>query len=361
MNRKESSPPPQENDSVLWAISIDEYSIFIFSLCNFSLFHYRGIASERGTATKVKSTQVALGSLKLAAFSIPFQIFALPVLGEGIEVGHLFFSLAFIFLLRDFFLNHGRARRFDTCEKYLLLFFMAALISFAVGFHLFQFTGHEVKGIKQLTGLFEAMLLFFTIHRCINTRDEFCGTVRFLFYGMCCLAFLGVWQFLAVNFTPIRFLADWSWAKGLNPSLGSGWRMCGNMGALYRAHSFAPEPSHYSMMLTSIIGIAFIRIFPQKGFKLSGWKNLLPSLPVCIVILIAYCLSFSILAIVNLAVVIVAYVLLFFDKRPSLIKGALIALLLLGVFMAMNNATEGKIAQKMSTIKMIMPAKDKDI
>lgn len=309
-----------------------------------------------------KSNRVTLFFLKLVAFSIPFQVFALPVSGKGIEIGHLFFALAVVFLLRDFLLKCGHAPGLDTPERYLLLFCTGAVISFVIGFHLFQFQGHEIKGIKQLIGLFEAISVFFVIHRSVNTPDEFCGLVRFLFCGMGCLAFFGLWQFLAMNFTGIRFLADWSWAQGLNPSLGDGWRRCGEMGGLYRAHSFAPEPAQYAMMLTSIIGLAVVRILPHKNLQRSGWKTLLPSFPACMGIILAYILSFSLLAIVSLMVIIAAYVSLFFEKKPSIITGAvLVILMLLGVFTAMDTATEGKIAQKMTTIKMIMPTGDKDV
>ena len=309
----------------------------------------------------VSHLQVSIIFLKLVAFLIPFQVFALPVLGEGIEASYIFASLVFVLLLGAFFLKGGRMRKFDTSERYLLLFFMVAVASFVIGVIFFRFEGQEVKGIKQLIGLFAMVLLFFAVHRCINRADEFIGIVRFLFYGMCCLAFLGLWQFLAFNFTNIRFLADWSWAEGLNPSIGGGWRIAGEMWGLYRAHSFAPEPAHYAMMLTSIIGLVFVRMFPLKGFRHAGWKSLLPSVPICISIFIGYILSFSILAMISIVIVVSAYYLLFSANKSIMAKVAVTILLFFLIFMVMDSVTEGGIIRKLATLKMIIPFVDKDI
>ena len=211
------------------------------------------------------------------AFTLPLQIFAIPVAGKAIESAH-FLSLLLIFLAALLMVWKGRFRRLAIAEKAVLLCFGIAFLSLVVGQLTYGWPEQLSSGLQQLVGLAYMATLFLVVRRYSNTPEAFRQIVSWLWRGLMLLAVLGLWQWLALNLFQVGFLADWSWAKDLNPSIG-GWRVGGYMGPVARVNSFAPEPAFYCMLLIMGLGLAVVRLIPPPWAGRSdgeSWKAFLP-------------------------------------------------------------------------------------
>ena len=181
--------------------------------------------------------------LAAVAFTLPLQIFALPVGGKDIESAHLL-SLTLILLASLLLVWKGRFQRLAAAEKGVLLCLGVVILSLLVAQMNYGWPAQLSKGLQQVVGVTFMVLVFLTARRYGSTPQSFRYIVAWLWRGLMLLAIFGLWQFLAFNFFKVSFLADWSWANDVSSSIG-GWRSGGYMGPLVRVNSFAPKPAHY--------------------------------------------------------------------------------------------------------------------
>ena len=292
------------------------------------------------------------GLINAIGFTIPFQIFAIPIGKNGADLNNIL-GLLLVTLATATVLWQGKFKRLESSEKAVLLCYGVALLSMVVAQLLFGSRPQLIKGTRILIIFAFAILVFLSVRRYCNTPTAFIKAVTWTWRGLIVLAVLGLWQSIAMNILHVNFLADWSWAKDLNPSVG-GWRgASGGMGPIRRVSSFAPEPAHYCNMLIIGMGIAIVRLFPPPFFTGSSWKAFLPSRLAAIIFLIAYILSFSLTGIVALGIVLLCYNLYF--PRINWKMGLVGLLTGLAIVVALNYLSAGKLVQKFATIRMLLP------
>ena len=292
------------------------------------------------------------------AFTLPFQIFALTVGGKAVESAH-FLSLLLILPAALLVVWKGRFQRLAVAEKGVLLCFGVACLSLVAGQLTYGWPEQLSKGLQQIVGLAYVVMLFLTVRRSVSTPGAFQQVVSWLWRGLMVLAVLGLWQWLAFNLLKVTFLADWSWAKDLNPSIG-GWRFGEYMGPIARVNSFAPEPAFYCQLLMMGLGLVMVRLIPPPWVSRSvgvAWKAYLPSKAAAIMFLLAYILSLSLLGLVGLFITTIGYMIL--SQRAKRIS-VLILVLLIMVF-TLDFFSGKTLSSKFGSIVLIIPGVEKEI
>jgi hypothetical protein len=298
------------------------------------------------------------GVINAIGFTIPFQIFAIPIGKNGAELSNIL-GLILVIMATATVLWEGKFRRLESPEKVVLLCYSVAILSMVVAQLLFGNRPQLLKGAKMLVIFAFAILVFFSIRRYCNTPAAFIRAVTWTWRGLMVLAVLGLWQFIAMNILNVDFLADWSWAKDLNPSVG-GWRGTGGgMGPIRRVWSFAPEPAHYCQFLAMGMGLAIFRLFPPPFLRGTAWKALMPTRFAAIIFLVAYILSFSLLGLIGLGIILLCYNRFF----PRISWKMILVSLLMGVMIVagLNYLSEGRLIKKFSTMEMLLPGAEEKI
>jgi hypothetical protein len=298
------------------------------------------------------------GVINAIGFALPFQIFALPIGKNGADLANIL-GLLLVILATATVLWQGKFRRLEASEKAVLLCYGVACLSMVVAQLLFGSRPQLVKGTRMLIIFAFAILVFFSIRRYCNTPTAFIRAVTWTWRGLMVLAVLGLWQFLAINILHVKFLADWTWAVGLNPSLGL-WRGEATIfGPIKRVSSFSCEPAHYCQFLLMGMGLAVFRLFPPPFLRGTAWKAYMPSRLAAVIFLIAYILSFSALGIIALGIVLICYN--WFFPRISW-KMILVSLLLgLAAIGLLNYISQGKLLRKFATMQMLLPGQEEKL
>lgn len=292
------------------------------------------------------------------AFTLPFQIFALTVGGKAIESAHIL-SLLLILLAGLLMVWKGKFQRLVIAEKAVLLCFGVACLSLLAGQLNYGWPEQLSSGLKQIVGLAFMVMLFLTVRRSVRTPEAFQQVVSWLWRGLMVLAVLGLWQCLALNLLHVSFLADWSWAKDLNPSIG-GWRFASYMGPIARVNSFAPESAHYCQLLLMGLGLALVRLISPpwtSGPDGRGWKTFLPSKRLAVLFIFAYLSSFSLIGFLGIFITIVSYLII--TRRG--IKLLLFTFLSLLIIFGLDFITERTLLNKVGTIAVIFPGTAKEM
>lgn len=250
-------------------------------------------------------TSLRTNLLRMVAFMIPFQLFGIPLFGIGIEPA-LVFSILFVsFSIGQVVLNGTVVfPKPDKVEMLIILFAALAFISLVIN------TGGstvQVKPYLEFARLLFMITFFVCVKRFLQKYLILESLLKCFYYGMFIIALLGVWQFINWN-SPlnIKFMADWSWATHLNPSI-SGWGGGGgHIGSIARTVSFAHEPTHLAHFLLGVIGISFIVIINGLRFPTHHKKN---NILLALIIFMSFVTTFSIAGMAGFAIVLIVYVL----------------------------------------------------
>lgn len=292
------------------------------------------------------------------AFTLPFQIFAITVGGKSIESAHIL-SLLLILHASLLMVWRGRFQRLAVAEKAVLLCLGVACLSLVAGQLRYGWPEQLSTGLRQILGLAYMAVLFLVVRRYVSTPEAFRHIASWLWRGLMLLAVLGLWQSLALNIFQVSFLADWSWAEDLNPSVG-GWRFGDYMGPIARVNSFAPEPAFYCMLLIMGLGLATVRLLPPPWAgrpDSRGWETFLPSRAAAVTLLLAFILSFSLIGLMGLFITIISYLII--TQRG--IKLLLFIFLGLLIVLGLDYISEHTLLHKLGTTALILPDTGKEI
>jgi hypothetical protein len=308
-------------------------------------------AEARGGLAAVSTRTVAFGSLKLAAFLLPFQAFALRTAGTTFEPAY-FAALAAVAFAAAPVLFAGRPfPRLPAGDRWVLALFAVAVLSVVVGFLIFGWEEAAAKGVRQLTGM-ALMVLFFMVTRAYaGDPRQARGIVTALWAGMFCLAAVGVVQFVVANVLGAAAVARWLYTEGpLAGRIFDG----GLFGGMYRGVGFAPEPAFYSQFLLLTLGLALVRLRPaaRRGGDAprgSRWGR-----AGAVFMMGAYFLSLSVVAFVGAAVMALAYAALVSRSgRRFLFRLAVGVVVLVGAYVAVDAITAGGFRHKLDTVALI--------